>query len=189
MTDEQPNGWHSRGYLPHLDAPGLVQSVTFRLADALPAAVIERIYAETEPGDAERLRRIERWLDAGHGACWLRQPAIGRLVEDALLYFDGARYRMLAWVVMPNHVHLVMETWEGHPLPQVVQSWKSFTAVAANRLLGREGTFWARDYFDRYVRDDGHLAAVVRYVEQNPVKAGLVARAEAWAFSSARRRR
>ncbi|WP_296927456.1 transposase [Thiohalocapsa sp.] len=183
-----PKGWHSRGYLPHLDVPGLLQSITFHLEDSLPKAVMKEILAATEPGDPERLRCIERWLDAGHGECWLRRPEIGTLVQDALLHFDGERYRMLAWVLMPNHVHCLIETSDGHALGDVVQSWKSFTAKQANRLLGRFGTFWERDYFDRYIRDDRHLAAVVRYIERNPVKAGLVARAEDWPFGSARLR-
>jgi putative transposase len=118
----------------------------------------------------------------------LRRPQIACLVEDALLHFDGTRYRLLCWVVMPNHVHLLMETSDAHPLPKVVQSWKSFTAKQANAILGRTGTFWDRDYFDRFIRDDGHLAAVTRYIEDNPVKAGLVGRAEEWAWGSAQRR-
>jgi REP element-mobilizing transposase RayT len=181
-------GWHSRGYLPHLDVPGLHQFVTFHLGDSLPSEALVRLYAETEQDDAERLRRIERLLDAGHGACWLRRPEIARLVEGALLFFDGSRYRLLCWVLMPNHVHLLVETREGHPLPGLVQSWKSFTAKQANALLGRSGGFWARDDFDRYIRDDAHLAAVVRYVETNPVKAGLVERPEDWPWGSAARR-
>jgi REP element-mobilizing transposase RayT len=187
-TPQAPKGWYSRGYLPHLDAPGLLQSITFHLEDSLPRHVLRQILADTEPDDPERLRRIERYLDAGHGACHLRRDDIGALVETALLHFDGVRYRMLAWVVMPNHVHGLIETFEDHALADVVQAWKSFTAKAANRLLGRGGAFWARDYFDRYIRDDAHLAAVVRYIERNPVKAGLVGRPEDWAFGSARLR-
>ena len=89
---------------------------------------------------------------------------------------------------MPNHVHLLMETDATHPLPKVVQSWKPFTAKQANAILGRTGVFWDRDYFDRYIRDDGHRAAVVHYIEENPVKAGLVERAEDWPWGSVRRR-
>ena len=188
MPNPNPKGWHSRGYLPHLDCPGLLQSITFRLADSLPHDVLTRIIAETDDGDIQRLRRIERYLDKGHGACWLRRPDIGTLVEDALLHFDAQRYRLLAWVVMPNHVHVLIETFDGYPLASVVQSWKSYTATVANNLLQRRGGFWDREYFDRFVRDDGHLAAVVEYIERNPVKAGLVARQEDWPFGSARRR-
>ncbi len=181
-------GWHSRGCLPHLDLPGLIQSISFRLGDSLPRDAVEQIYSSTKPDDPERLRQAERLMDAGQGACWLRRPDIASFVEDALLHGDGERYRLICWVVMPNHVHTLIETRDGHPLPKIVHGWKSFTANQANRDLGRTGQFWARDYFDRYIRDDRHLAAVIAYIENNPVKAGLVDRAEDWAFGSARRR-
>lgn len=180
-----PKGWYSRGYLPHLDAPGLLQFVTFHLADSLPKGAVEQIYAGLDPDDPERLHRVEQWLDSGHGACWLRRPPIAHLVEDALLHFDGMRYRLLCWVVMPNHLHLLAETLPGHPLPELVHSWKSYTAKQVNAILGRSGELWAREYFDRYIRDDAHRAAVTAYIENNPVKAGLVARAENWPFGSA----
>ncbi|WP_295391368.1 hypothetical protein [uncultured Thiodictyon sp.] len=103
---ESPKGWYSRGYLPHLDKPGLLQSVTFHLGDALPRQVVLRLQAMADDDDLERRREIERLLDAGYGACWLNRPEIAALVEDSLLHFDGIRYRMLAWTVMPNHVHI-----------------------------------------------------------------------------------
>ncbi len=95
----------------------------------------------------------------------------------------------MAWCIMPNHVHAVIETMQGHALHAVVHSWKSFTATAANRLLGRSGPFWMREYHDRYVRDLGHLEAVKRYVEDNPVAAGLVSESWEWRWSSAWRGR
>ena len=199
-------GWHSRGYLPHCDCPGLLQSITFCLADAVPADLIaawkeeldqlESIAPRTathlhdldrDAREAELHERIARYEDTGHGACWLRDERIATQVENALLYFDDERYRLLAWCVMPNHVHVLIETVEGHPLGTVVHSWKSFTALEANRTLGREGSFWLPDYYDRFIRDEEHLAAVVTYIVGNPVKAGLVQQPEDWRFSSATR--
>lgn len=124
-------------------------------------------------------------MDAGYGQCYLRDPRIGQLVENALLYFDGDRYRLLAWVIMPNHVHALIETILGFPLDKIIQSWKSFTAHKANDLLGRSGQFWFPDYFDRYIRNERHFYNAVRYIHENPVKAGLVSRAVDWPFSSA----
>ena len=184
---ERPRRWYSRGYLPHLDTPGLIQSAGIRLADSLPRDVLDRLYAETRDDEFERLRRIERLLDTGRGACWLSRPEIAGLVESAMLHFDGTRYRLLAWTIMPNHVHCLLETRTEHPLFRVIQGLKTFTAIRANRLLGSTGHFWARDYFDRYVRDDLHLAAIIRYIDNNPVKAGLVTRPQDWPFGSARR--
>ncbi|MDY6877083.1 MAG: transposase [Chloroflexota bacterium] len=180
-------GWYSRGYLPHFDHPGLIQGITFRLWDALPSHVVESLAGEFEQAtDAAKRARIENYLNAGHGACYLRDPRIGHLVENALLYFDRERYRMIAWVVMPNHVHTLIETIEGYPLHTILHSWKSYTASKANQILGRSGRFWFPEYFDRYIRDECHFANAVHYIHENPVKAGLVEKPEAWPFSSAR---
>jgi len=180
-------GWHSRGYLPHFDQPGLVQTITFRLNDALPGTVLQKIDEELrDKPDSLKRQRLEAYLDAGYGSCVLRTPPIATLVENAFCYFDGVRYHLLAWVVMPNHVHVLIEVIQGYPLGDVIHSWKSFTAKQANKILGKTGAFWQRDYFDRFIRDEAHFANVVYYIHHNPVKAGLVRRAEDWPFSSAR---
>jgi putative transposase len=196
MTPE-PKRWHSRGYLPHFDAPRTIQFVTFRLADAVPRDLLESWRRELKwlesasPDDPEVVelhRRMARYEDQGHGSCWLARPEIAGLVQDALLHFDGSRYRLLAWCVMPNHVHALLETLEAFALGVVVQSWKSFTAKAANEALGRSGQFWMADYFDRYIRNADHFARTLAYIEGNPVRAGLVATAGEWPWSSARMR-
>lgn len=176
--------WHSRGYLPHCDVPGLIQAVTFRLADSLPSEVLTGIRHDAG-NDTEKHNRIEAYLDVGHGACWLKQPEIAAVIENALLNWDGIRYRLLAWCVMPNHVHVLIETHEGSPLPSILHNWKSFSAKAINRHLGRTGKVWMSDYFDRYIRDDHHLAAVVACIHANPIKAGLVQHESEWRYSSA----
>ena len=188
--------WHSRGHLPHLDQPDIIQSITFRLADSVPSDVIAAWKSElalkgreatSDPRCAELRERIERYAGQGHGACWLREERIAGQVEDALLHFDGVRYRLLSWVIMPNHVHALIETTPSFPLEAVVHSWKSFTAKQVNKVLGRSGHVWEEDYFDRYIRDENHLSTVVDYIEQNPVKAGLVDTASDWRWSSASR--
>lgn len=176
--------WHERGYLPHFDAGATVQSLTFRLADSLPRAVFDDVAAGAAD-DADRRRRLDAMIDEGRGACLLRVPEHARIVSAALKHFDGARYRLLAWVVMPNHVHVLIEQVEGFRLGDVVHSWKSFSAKEINRRRGSKGSVWAPDYFDRYIRDDAHFAGAKRYIEENPVKAGLVASPEDWEFSSA----
>ena len=120
--------------------------------------------------------------------CWLRNPEIAAIVQEALLHFDGERYRLIAWCVMPNHVHAIVEVLDSHPLRTIVKSWKSFTSRQANTLLGRTGPFWEVDYFDRYMRSEGHMLQTVEYVESNPVKAGLVDDPTAWPWSSAKAR-
>ena len=133
----------------------------------------------------ERRTKLEEYLDRGLGECWLRQPRIAVLAEDALRCFDGQRYRLGAWAVMPNHIHVLLEVWQT-PLALLLKSWKGFTARKANKLLGREGAFWEREYWDTRIRDEQQLRKAVRYVEANPMKANLVPEAKAWQWSSAR---
>jgi REP element-mobilizing transposase RayT len=205
-------GWHSRGYLPHFDQPGLIQSLTFRLADALPAHLRSEWDAcVTDRNTAARRERVETALDRGHGACVLRDPRIARLVEEALQHFDETRYHLREWVVMPNHVHVLIETLgaqasslhasegrfgtaakmaalpEAHSLASIVHSWKSYTANRTNPIVDRNGRLWQPEYFDRVIRDEEHLRAAGEYVRNNPVKAGLVQRAEDWPYGSAAR--
>ena len=178
-------GWHSRGYLPHFDMPGQVQSLTFRLADSLSAHRLAELRQQYPPEkQAKYLDAVEGELDSHAGRCWLRDPAIATLVENALLHFDGQRYRLLCWVIMPNHVHCVIALLPGWPVESILHSWKSFTAKAANKLLGRTGQFWQEEYFDRAIRDVAHLEGVMAYIHYNPVKAGLCAKMEGWRWSS-----
>jgi REP element-mobilizing transposase RayT len=181
------NGWTSRGYLPHFDVPNLIQGLTFHLGDSLPAHMRAETAEDPElKTDSQRRARIEAYLNAGYGACYLRDPRVGEIVENALLHFEGRRYQLFAWVVMPNHVHVMIQVQEGFPLRGIVQSWKSFTAKAANRILHRSGNFWFADYFDRFIRDADHFAHAIAYIHDNPVKAGLVAHPADWTFTSAR---
>lgn len=203
--------------LPHWQQESAVYFLTYRLADAIPKHLLDQWSAErgawlvhhpkpwSAEVDDEYHRRfsgaIERWLDAGHGSCALRQPECRAHVEDALRNFDGVRYAHVAWVIMPNHVHVLFvlrknqggavlyrpfsqaesdETESCGPslnkswkLEEVVHSWKRHSAVRINRLLGRRGVFWQKDYFDRLVRDQDHFANCVRYIRRNPVKAKL----------------
>lgn len=175
-------GWRSRGYLPHLDTPHLVQHVVFRLTDSLPAKLRSEL---AKLSAAERVEAADAALDVGHGRRDLAIPSVADLVQNALLRFDNERYALLAWCLMPNHVHVLIETRQGHPLDRGVHSWKSFTAHAANKLLGRSQRFWAPEYFDRYMRDDAQLAAAQAYIEANPVKAGLCSDPTDWPYSSA----
>ncbi len=186
-------GWHSRGYLPHFEAGSIPQSVTFRLADSLPQERLDEWKKELAclPPDeaaAERRKRIETYLDKGFGKARLRDARIAELVEDALLYFDGVRYRLHAWVIMPNHVHALFTPEPDFTLSDILHSWKSFTAKAANRILGISGDFWQEEYFDRFIRNEEHYWAAVRYIELNPVRAGLCTSPEQWRYASAIRR-
>ncbi|MBX3026486.1 transposase [bacterium] len=170
---ERHRGWHERGYLPHFDAADTAQAITYRLADALPRHV------------QHDRRRAQSVLDRGRGNCILQRPEVAREVIDAWRYFDGIRYRLHAWVVMPNHVHVVATILAGHALSRTVHSWKSFTAHRIRARTRQRGRIWHPDYWDRFIRDDEHFRTAVEYVEYNPVLAGLARRPEQWLFSSA----
>ena len=180
------SNWRSRGYIPHFDHPDLIQGITFRLWDSLPAHVVQAMASDPDAqSDPEKRERLEELLNAGYGRCYLKQPQIATLVENALLYFDDQRYRLFAWVIMPNHAHALLQSFKGYTLGQILHSWKSYTASKANNILGRQGQFWYREYFDRYIRDEAHFARAVDYIHNNPVVAGLVTKAEDWPYSSA----
>jgi putative DNA methylase len=185
--------WYSRGYLPHFDMTGLTQTMTFRLFDSMPQAVLDlwreelRSLPEIE-ANAERRKRVDGYLDQGHGKCYLKDERLARIVQNALLHSDGQRYLLHAWVVMPNHVHTLFTPQSGFDLSQIAHSWKSFTANECNRILGRSRQFWQPEPFDRFIRNEQHFENAVRYIENNPVKAGLCDEAEDWPWSSARQR-
>ena len=187
---EQPKGWYSRGYIPHFDAPELLQFITFRLHDSMPSDLIKQWQDElsTQPKqkrENELRSRILKYIDNAEGACYLRQPSIAEQMEQALLHGDGNNYHLLSWIVMPNHVHTLIEVTGKASLSSIVQSWKSYTAHQANKLLGRESPFWYREYYDRFIRDREHYLNVISYIHHNPVKAGLCASPENWRWSSA----
>jgi REP element-mobilizing transposase RayT len=183
-------GWHSRGYLPHFDGGELAQFITFRLHDSLPREVLIRWKEELEvqPNvEAASLlrRRVEAYLDQSHGACYLRNQDVAEVIQRAMLFHDNAKYHLSAWVVMPNHVHLLCTPSAEHTLADIMHSIKSFTSSEANKLLARKGRFWQKEYFDRYIRNARQFVRTVSYIENNPVRANLCDRPGEWPFSSA----
>jgi REP element-mobilizing transposase RayT len=178
-------GWHTRGYLPHYDKPGTLQMLTFRLADAMPASrrheweALRRIEDERE-----RRTKLEAYLDLGYGECVLKDPRCAAAVEEVVFRFDGERYRLAAWAVMPNHFHVLVEIWT-ITLGELTKAWKGVSACKMNRILGRAGQLWQEDYWDRYIRDEEHFRKARLYIESNPVKAGLARMAAEWPWSSA----
>jgi hypothetical protein len=119
-----------------------------------------------------------------HLAVWANSPNCVRVQEACFpaIGQSAPKYKR----TLPDHVHTLIETREGYPLSGILHSWKSYTANKANELLNRTGRFWFPEYFDRYIRDERHLVAALSYIHANPVKAGLVERAEDWLWSSAR---
>ena len=180
----------TRGYIPHWEMPDAIYFITYRLHDSLPHHVIrtleqerrvlKRMYGNGETAvDRARIRltfehALDRALDTGYGASYLADDRIAGMVVENLMYFDQERYEVVAWCVMPTHVHVIIRAFGAQNLAKIVHSWKSYTAKRANQILGREGTFWSREYFDRIVRSPEELSRTVDYVMNNPVKAGLI---------------
>jgi len=178
--------------LPHWTAEGATYAITFRLGDSLPKNVLDAWLFEREnivktaeqmgrplsPDEEKRLdylhsEKVGKYLDAGHGECWMKDERIARLVADALKHFEGERYSLPVWCVMPNHVHVVVKPLAGHDLPDIVHSWKSFTAHEADKVLKRKGRFWEEEYYDHLIRDEADYRRCAEYVLDNPGKAGL----------------
>jgi putative DNA methylase len=174
--DPEETGWRTRGYLPHFDDESVVQLITFRLAGSIPQSVLRQSRANLTSGritDVEYFRTIEKYLDDGHGARHLSHREIAAVFEENLLRFDGERYHLFHWVVMPTHAHVMLRPNADFSLARTMHSMKSYTANEANKILGRSGRFWSVEYFDRYIRDGRHFGRVAEYVHNNPVKAGL----------------
>ncbi len=182
----------NRGRLPHWEKDSATYFITFRLADSLPKSVLDRITSEREAivktatqlhrdlssDERRKIQRlstpiVEKFLDSGTGACHLRNPAIAEELANTLCHFDDQRYRLFAWCVMPNHVHVVVRLLPGETLATVVHSWKSLTAKRANAILGKQGTFSQREYYDDLIRNEDEHERAVNYVADNPVKAKL----------------
>ncbi len=182
----------NRGRLPHWEKDSATYFITFRLADSLPQSVLERVESERKSiiATAAQLGReltsderhkilhlstpvIESFLDSGAGACHLRNFAIAEAVANSLLHFDETRYRLFAWCIMPNHVHVIARVFPGETLATVLHSWKSFSAKRAMQILGSHGIFWQREYYDHLIRNEEEFERSIRYVADNPAKANL----------------
>ena len=188
---DQPEKWHSRGRLPHFEGGEILQFVTFRLFDSVPQEKIKKWKLElskmTDDQEAmiELGRRIEKYTDKGFGSAFLKDEKIAKMVRDALFFWDNKKYKLISWVIMPNHLHLLLRPNEGFELSEIMHSIKSYTANEANKILNRIGEFWQHESFDRYVRDRKHFDHVISYIENNPVKAKLCKKPSDWKFSSA----
>ncbi len=186
----EPKGWHRRGYLPHFDGGEICQFVTIHLGDALPQEVLVKWKTELEKEKDENARmilndRYEAYLDQSYGACYLKDERLATQVQESLLYHGGTRYKLISWVVMPNHAHFLIKPLNNHSISEIMKKFKSFTSHEANKLLQKSGKFWQEDYFDRYIRNREHYEKTITYIENNPVKAKLCQSADQWKFGSA----
>jgi putative transposase len=191
----------SHRYLPHWQQSGKTYFLTFRTYDSLPRAVIDgwfqdrnawlkrhdidadsplwheafaRLPVETRRDFHHRVSdRFHRFLDECHGECLLRRAPLARIVADSLLHFDGPRYAMGDFVVMPNHVHVLVQFHGDVSMKRQCTAWKHFTAARIHRELGRTGHFWQGESFDRLVRSPEQFERLRQYIAENPTRAKL----------------
>ncbi len=170
--------------LPHWQQKGTTYFITFRLADSIPIDVIKKIKAEcelwlkqhSEPYfDDEWCQynklfseRIQNLLDAGSGSFILKNKAVLDIVKNALLHFEGKRYKLGEWVIMPNHVHVLVKPLNSWPIEKITHSWKSFTANEINIKIGKTGIVWQHESYDHIVRSEKQLSLIELYIINNP---------------------
>lgn len=207
------SGIHHRGYLPHVKREGASYFITFRLADSLPQEVLLRFMEERarrlralalhkvssssqaevktpidtlEEIERDYRRKVECYLNLGVGACHLRRPEVAAMVRDALWHFHNQQYLLEDWVIMPNHVHLILWPMPNFILSEILKSRKQYTATQANLMLGKTGkVFWQKESLDHWIRNESEKSRIRNYIRTNPVKAGLCARPEEWPWGSA----
>lgn len=176
--------------LPHWQQGAVAVFVTWRLADSLPQEKLRHWQMEKQawlqchplPWDDETKfayhqafsNRLDEWLDLGAGACFLKAPEIRKLLSEVLDHFDGKRYELESYVLMPNHVHVLFQPNVMFTLPDILQTWKGYSARTINRALGRSGSLWQDSYWDRLIRNQAHFDRCLQYIEANPLKANLL---------------
>ncbi|HZJ79424.1 MAG TPA: Eco57I restriction-modification methylase domain-containing protein, partial [Dysgonamonadaceae bacterium] len=181
----------SQGLLPHWKQDNVFYFVTFRLADSIPSDKQQELkndrekwnknkkdkkdYTKEEWKEYNRLfnNRVEDWLNAGYGSCLLGKPENASIVANALKHFDNQRYFLDEWVVMPNHVHVLVKPLGENKITDILHSWKSYTANEINKREGRVGQLWMRESYDHIVRNEDSLNHIRNYIQQNPEKAGI----------------
>lgn len=179
----------TRRRLPHWKMNGSVYWITFRLADAIPQDKLrvwkqERDYwlrlhpdprseADWNEYDQRFGKRIEAWLDAGMGSRALARPDVREAVKRCLLRFNEERLLLHVAVIMPTHVHLLLEPLKNHDLSRLLKGIKGANAREASKRIGTAATFWLDESFDHVVRTEKQYQRLVRYIADNPVKAGL----------------
>jgi len=190
LHPDKPVTMHMR-LLPHWRQDGATYFGTFRLGDSLPENKLRELreYRDAwlrkhppprshklhEEFSREVFIRVERWIDQGMGSCLMREPASAKFMADAMHHFDGERYELDAFVVMPNHVHVIVRPTlpEVHTLDTILGSWKQFASTNINSQAEESGSLWQDEGYDRIIRDVEHLYRVLQYIGRNPKKAGL----------------
>ena len=195
---QSPDAYYDR-CLPHIQPAGATFFITYRLAGSIPIKLLKQwkeVLDEAKrrgKGKPDALattyRRqfllMDRYLDKdANGPYWLSKPFISKEVANSLHHLNEKRYRLWAYCIMPNHVHVLLTHQDTKwPLYKILQSHKSYTAKICNRLLERSGPFWEKEYYDHIVRNPSAFSNILNYILQNPVKAGLTRNWKEWPYT------
>jgi REP-associated tyrosine transposase len=177
-------GWYTHGYLPHCDQAGTIQVITYRLADSLSQEYVNKMRLElriknNKQQENERRIKIESILDRSYGSCVLQNSACAKIITESWKYFDGSRYDLISYVVMPNHIHVLIKIYDGFELGKTVRSWKSFSSRKIHEYLhdtelSSQEKLWQRGYWDRYIRDEKHFNQAIEYIKKNFDNGGIM---------------
>ena len=175
--------------LPHWQQDRGACFITFRMTDSIPSELLTHWRRERDAWMLKNPKpwspeiemvyhtqfssRFDRWMDEGRGSCLLGDPLIAAILSEILEHGSPDDYLLHSWVIMPNHVHLLISLNSGQEISRMVAGWKRFSATRINKIAGRTGSFWQKDYFDRLIRDWDHFINVSRYIRNNPKKAKL----------------
>lgn len=175
---------NSSGLLPHWNQRGKMQFVTFRLIDSLPQTKLRELldmkqhFLANNPLPWSKEVEIKYWKlispfesklpDNGYGNCILKAPSVRKIVADSLRYWDGRKYDLVAFVIMPNHIHLLILLHEEYTIESIIHSIKSFTSNEINIMTTHSGPIWMKEYFDRIIRSGLHLKSCINYILENP---------------------
>ena len=152
-------------HLPHVDIKGYYQFITFRTYDSLDD-YLKKLYNLDKP-NRQKQQYIDNYLDNSKNGAYLNGKIL-KYLYDFFRKNDKKLYELIAFCIMPNHIHLLFKPLDG--LSIVMQKIKGITAKEINAMLGRKSKFWANDYYDRAIRDEKHFLTVYEYIKNNPLK-------------------
>ena len=187
--------FHKRN-LPHIYIPKHTYFITFRVKGSLPISKLKELFLWMEE-QKPPMNRVEKYkmdsiffskydelLNDNKKINYLKNPKLASVVAGLIHSYDKKEYNLIAYSIMPNHVHLVISLLENSKsLDKIMQNIKRISAFKINRILGKRGTFWQSESYDHIVRDEEELQKIIQYTLLNPVKAGLVDNWEDWKFN------
>ena len=198
----EKTGFYKSGTLPHYDIKYKFQFITLREYGSIPQSILKTIEDKTIKFNEDflkynsfthyerqiriqhlRLKLFEKYQDCGYGRCLFKKKEIANIIKEALLFYNDKNYEIISWVIMPNHIHLLVYLYPNYELAKFIHYVKSITTNKIKKYIDISEKIWSNDYFDRYIRNHFHYCKTVNYIRMNPVKAGLCKDYQDWKFT------